>query len=178
MSSTGPIRARRRSRPTCRSRAPRWPRPSARPISAGIKVTGHLCSVTYSEAADLGIDNLEHGFLAATDFVRRQAAGRVPGSGPGPAVGRCARRERRAVQGAGEEADRQARGADVDADRVRGLDAGPAAAARARRADAAAEAAVRADLRACVAEQGVAQPAAVPEGAWRSNARSRAPAAC
>lgn len=35
----------------------------------GIKVTGHLCSVTYGEAADLGIDNLEHGFLAATDFV-------------------------------------------------------------------------------------------------------------
>lgn len=35
----------------------------------GIKVTGHLCSVTYAEAADLGIDNLEHGFLAATDFV-------------------------------------------------------------------------------------------------------------
>lgn len=34
-----------------------------------IKVTGHLCSVTYGEAADLGIDNLEHGFLAATDFV-------------------------------------------------------------------------------------------------------------
>lgn len=35
----------------------------------GLKVTGHLCSVTYAEAADLGIDNLEHGFLAATDFV-------------------------------------------------------------------------------------------------------------
>ena len=35
----------------------------------GIKVTGHLCSVTYAEAADLGIDNLEHGFLASTDFV-------------------------------------------------------------------------------------------------------------
>ena len=35
----------------------------------GIKVTGHLCSVTYGEAADLGIDNLEHGFLASTDFV-------------------------------------------------------------------------------------------------------------
>ena len=35
----------------------------------GLKVTGHLCSVTYGEAADLGIDNLEHGFLAATDFV-------------------------------------------------------------------------------------------------------------
>ncbi|GMR13635.1 MAG: amidohydrolase family protein [Gemmatimonadota bacterium] len=34
-----------------------------------LKVTGHLCSVTYREAADLGIDNLEHGFTAATDFV-------------------------------------------------------------------------------------------------------------
>lgn len=35
----------------------------------GLKVTGHLCSVTYAEAAALGIDNLEHGFFAATDFV-------------------------------------------------------------------------------------------------------------
>ena len=34
----------------------------------GIKVTGHLCSVSYSEAVDLGIDNLEHGYLTATDF--------------------------------------------------------------------------------------------------------------
>ena len=33
------------------------------------KVTGHLCSVTFREAADFGIDNLEHGFVAATDFV-------------------------------------------------------------------------------------------------------------
>ena len=37
--------------------------------SRGLKVTGHLCSVTYAEAAHLGIDNLEHGFFAATDFV-------------------------------------------------------------------------------------------------------------
>ncbi len=44
----------------------------------GIKVTGHLCSVTYSEAADLGIDNLEHGFVAATDFV----AGKEPDACP------------------------------------------------------------------------------------------------
>jgi enamidase len=35
----------------------------------GMKLTGHLCSITYREAADLGIDNLEHGFFAATDFV-------------------------------------------------------------------------------------------------------------
>ncbi len=37
--------------------------------SRGLKVTGHLCSVTYREAAQLGIHNLEHGFFAATDFV-------------------------------------------------------------------------------------------------------------
>ena len=35
----------------------------------GLKVTGHLCSVTFAEAAALGIDNLEHGFLTASDFV-------------------------------------------------------------------------------------------------------------
>lgn len=36
----------------------------------GIKVTGHLCSITYREAAELGIDNLEHTFTASTDFVK------------------------------------------------------------------------------------------------------------
>ncbi len=35
----------------------------------GLKVTGHLCSVTYREAADAGIDDLEHGFFAMNDFV-------------------------------------------------------------------------------------------------------------
>jgi len=34
----------------------------------GIKVTGHLCSVTYPEAADLGIDDLEHGFFVNTQL--------------------------------------------------------------------------------------------------------------
>jgi imidazolonepropionase-like amidohydrolase len=34
----------------------------------GIKVTGHLCSVTYKEAADLGIDDLEHGFFVNTQL--------------------------------------------------------------------------------------------------------------
>jgi imidazolonepropionase-like amidohydrolase len=34
-----------------------------------IKVTGHLCSITYREAAEMGIDNLEHSFMASTDFV-------------------------------------------------------------------------------------------------------------
>ena len=46
----------------------------------GLKVTGHLCSVTYREAAALGIDNLEHGFLAATDFARGKAPDRCPGA--------------------------------------------------------------------------------------------------
>jgi hypothetical protein len=32
----------------------------------GLKITGHLCSVTYEEAAEIGIDNLEHGFFANT----------------------------------------------------------------------------------------------------------------
>ena len=49
----------------------------------GAKVTGHLCSVTYSEAADLGIDNLEHGFLAATDFVTDKQPDVCPGQGRG-----------------------------------------------------------------------------------------------
>jgi imidazolonepropionase-like amidohydrolase len=34
----------------------------------GIKVTGHLCSVGFREAAELGIDNLEHGLLVDTEF--------------------------------------------------------------------------------------------------------------
>src|SRR6202035_3959553 len=33
----------------------------------GLKVTGHLCSVTYVEAAEIGIDNLEHGFFVNTE---------------------------------------------------------------------------------------------------------------
>lgn len=34
----------------------------------GLKVTGHLCSVTYPEAAALGIDDLEHGFWVNTQL--------------------------------------------------------------------------------------------------------------
>lgn len=32
----------------------------------GLKITGHLCSVTYDEAVEAGIDNLEHGFSSNT----------------------------------------------------------------------------------------------------------------
>jgi imidazolonepropionase-like amidohydrolase len=34
----------------------------------GIKVTGHLCSVGFTEAADLGIDDLEHGLVVDQEF--------------------------------------------------------------------------------------------------------------
>src|SRR2546425_9790243 len=49
----------------------------------GLKVTGHLCSVTYREAADLGIDDLEHGFFVATDFVKEKQPDLCPGQTAG-----------------------------------------------------------------------------------------------
>lgn len=47
-----------------------------------LKVTGHLCSITYREAAEIGIDDLEHGLLASSDFV----ANKKPDVCPGGAV--------------------------------------------------------------------------------------------
>ena len=35
----------------------------------GLRVTGHLCSVTFSEAAAAGIDALQHGFITNSDYV-------------------------------------------------------------------------------------------------------------
>jgi len=35
----------------------------------GAKVTGHLCAVNFREAADLGIDDLEHGLFVDTEFL-------------------------------------------------------------------------------------------------------------
>jgi enamidase len=49
----------------------------------GMKITGHLCSVTYAEAVDLGIDNLEHGFFPATDFVADKQPDVCPGQARG-----------------------------------------------------------------------------------------------
>lgn len=40
----------------------------------GLRVTGHLCSVTFTEAAALGIDALQHGFITNSDYV----AGKQP----------------------------------------------------------------------------------------------------
>ena len=44
----------------------------------GVKVTGHLCSVSFREAVALGIDNIEHGFFTNSDYV----AGKQPGVCP------------------------------------------------------------------------------------------------
>ena len=43
------------------------------------KLTAHLCSITYREAASMGIDNLEHGFFAASDFVKDKEVNECPG---------------------------------------------------------------------------------------------------
>ena len=47
----------------------------------GVKVTAHLCSVTYREAVALGIDHLEHGLFANTDYVPGKQTDRCPASG-------------------------------------------------------------------------------------------------
>jgi imidazolonepropionase-like amidohydrolase len=47
----------------------------------GLKITGHLCSVTFREAAALGIDDLEHGFVVASDFVPDKKPDECPSGG-------------------------------------------------------------------------------------------------
>jgi len=44
----------------------------------GIKATGHLCSVTFQEAIDLGIDDFAHGVLTASDFIAGKEADKCP----------------------------------------------------------------------------------------------------
>jgi imidazolonepropionase-like amidohydrolase len=43
----------------------------------GAKVTGHLCSIGFREAAAIGIDDLEHGLLVDTEFVPGKNRGSV-----------------------------------------------------------------------------------------------------
>jgi imidazolonepropionase-like amidohydrolase len=45
----------------------------------GAKVTGHLCTIGFREAAALGIDDLEHGLMVDSEFV--------PGRNPGECKG-------------------------------------------------------------------------------------------
>jgi imidazolonepropionase-like amidohydrolase len=46
----------------------------------GVKVTGHLCSIGFREAAALGIDGLEHGLVVDTEFF----SGKKPDECPDP----------------------------------------------------------------------------------------------
>lgn len=52
----------------------------------GAKVTGHLCAVTFREAAELGIDDLEHGFFVDTEFVPDKKPDQCPEHSEDPAV--------------------------------------------------------------------------------------------
>ncbi|HJU65974.1 MAG TPA: amidohydrolase family protein [Gemmatimonadaceae bacterium] len=44
----------------------------------GMKATGHLCSVSFQEAVELKIDNLEHGMLTASDLVANKQVDACP----------------------------------------------------------------------------------------------------
>lgn len=44
----------------------------------GAKVTGHLCSIGFREAAAIGIDDLEHGLLVDTEFFPWKKSGECP----------------------------------------------------------------------------------------------------
>lgn len=43
-----------------------------------VKVTGHLCSISFTEAVALGIDNIEHGFFTNSDYVEDKEQGVCP----------------------------------------------------------------------------------------------------
>jgi imidazolonepropionase-like amidohydrolase len=52
----------------------------------GLKVTGHLCSIGYREAAEIGIDNLEHGLLPDSEFVPDKQPDKCPGAAVGASL--------------------------------------------------------------------------------------------
>ena len=43
-----------------------------------MKVTGHLCSISFTEAVEIGIDNLEHGLVTNTDYHPDKEPDRCP----------------------------------------------------------------------------------------------------
>jgi imidazolonepropionase-like amidohydrolase len=44
----------------------------------GLKITGHLCSIGFTKAAELGIDDLEHGLVVDTEFAPGKQEGICP----------------------------------------------------------------------------------------------------
>jgi imidazolonepropionase-like amidohydrolase len=54
----------------------------------GMKITGHLCAVTYPEAAEIGIDNLEHGFFVNTQLDPGKQPDVCPATSGSPTIAR------------------------------------------------------------------------------------------
>ena len=52
----------------------------------GAKVTGHLCAVNFREAADLGIDDLEHGLFVDTEFLPGKKPDECPDKPEDPVI--------------------------------------------------------------------------------------------
>jgi imidazolonepropionase-like amidohydrolase len=44
----------------------------------GLRVTGHLCSIGFREAAEIGIDDLEHGLFVDSEFVADKQPDKCP----------------------------------------------------------------------------------------------------
>ena len=142
----------------------------------GLKVTGHLCSVTYAEAADLGIDNLEHGFMASTDFVPDKKPDVCPGQAAGQRTIAALDDNGDAVQGAGEDISSSKHVALTSTLTVfETFTPGRPDAAGPRRPPAAAEGAVRAGAPAdCVATRSRCTRALFPKGMALERAFARA----
>lgn len=43
-----------------------------------VKISGHLCTIGFKEAAELGIDNVEHGLLTDTEFYSKKEPDKCP----------------------------------------------------------------------------------------------------
>jgi imidazolonepropionase-like amidohydrolase len=52
----------------------------------GAKVTGHLCSIGFREAAAIGIDDLEHGLFVDTEFLPTKKPGECPDPSEDPVL--------------------------------------------------------------------------------------------
>jgi len=48
----------------------------------GLRVAGHLCSIGFTQAAQMGIDSLEHGFMIDTEFYPNKKPGLCPDETP------------------------------------------------------------------------------------------------
>ena len=46
----------------------------------GMKVTGHICSISFTEAVELGIDNIEHGLFTNSDYDPTKERSQCPSS--------------------------------------------------------------------------------------------------